>query len=67
MDQGPDPGFDIPPVRLDRMQLIFSLKLTGDVVEARVAGHRDLVLLACDPKAPIGARPWRGSKYEKVV
>ena len=66
MDQGPNPSFDVAPGSPDRMQLIFFLKVTGDLVEARLAGHRDLVLLACDPKAPIGARPWRRSKYEKI-
>jgi len=49
------------------MQLIFFLKVTGDLVQARVAGHRDLVLLACDPEAPIGARAWRRPKYEKIL
>ena len=58
MDQGPDPGFYIAPGSLDRMQLIFSLKLAGDLVEARVADHRDLVLLACDTKAQLA--PGRG-------
>src|SRR6201995_5692165 len=66
MDQGPNPSFDVAPGGPDRMQLIFFLKVTGDLVEARVAGHRTLVLLACDPKAPIGARPRRQSKYEKI-
>src|SRR5437879_3455270 len=66
MNQGPNPGFDIASGSRDRMQLIFSLKVTGDLVETRVARHRDLVLLACDTKAPIGARPWRGSKYEEI-
>ena len=40
--------------------------MTGDLIETRVAGHRNLVLLACDPKAPIGARPRRRSEYEKI-
>src|SRR3954462_2501362 len=67
MDQGPDPGFDLAPASFDGMQLISSLKSACDVIEAHVAGHRNLVLLACDPESPIGVRPRRGSKYEKIL
>src|ERR1700739_1323259 len=66
MDQGPTSRFDLASGRLDRVQFIFVLKSAGDLIEARVAGHGYLVVLASDPKPPIRIGAWRGAKYEKI-
>src|SRR3954468_16221135 len=66
VDQRPHPRFDIAPTSLDGVQFIFLLKVTGDLVEAFVASHGHLVLLASDPETPVGIPAWRGAEYEKV-
>jgi hypothetical protein len=66
MEQGPNSRFDLTPSRLDRVQFIFFLKGAGYLIEARVAGHGYLVVLASDAEAPIRLRTWHWAKYEKV-
>src|SRR6202007_2858511 len=66
MDQGPNSRFDLASGRLDRVQFIGFLKSAGDLIEARVAGHGYLVVLASDPKSPIRPGAWRWAKYEKI-
>jgi len=67
MDQGPNSRFDLALGRLDRMHFICRLKVTGDLVEARVAGDGYHVVFAGDPKAPIGVGAWCRAKYEKIL
>src|SRR4029453_3021803 len=67
VDQGPNSRFDLASGCLARMQFVPCLEVTGDLVEARVAGYRYLVVLAGDPKAPICIGAWRRTKYEKVL
>src|SRR3954447_5006547 len=66
MDQGPHSRFDLASGRLDRVQFIFFLKSAGDLIEAAVAGHGYLVVLASDPKSPVRLGAWRWAKYEKI-
>jgi hypothetical protein len=67
MDQGPNSGLDLASGRLDRVQFVLCLEFTGELVEARVAGHGYLVVLAGNPKSPICVWAWRWAEYEKIV
>ncbi|WP_179880065.1 hypothetical protein [Bradyrhizobium ottawaense] len=65
--QGPNPCFDVASARPNRMQFVFSLQVTGNLVEARITGHGYLVVLSGDPKAPICIGARRRTKYEKIL
>jgi hypothetical protein len=67
MDQGPNSRFYLASSYLYGMKFVFCLEINRNLVEARVAGHGYLVVLASDPKAPICVAAWRRTKYEEIL
>jgi hypothetical protein len=67
MNRGPNPGFDIAPGSLDRVQLIFFRRRLAIWSRRVYQATETLFSLPAIPKPQLGgARPRRRSKYEKI-